>query len=134
MIWNPSPALPRLLSGNTKQATIGKIGDDAMVAIERNNARLKVLIHKDYVRPGFETATRDSVSPRFAATLRDLGAANIHQRFGEPELFSEEEIEGDGNTTIPTDGEDVDGDDRAASVTEPQPTEPAKPRLSCSSP
>jgi type I restriction enzyme M protein len=57
--------------------------DDAMVAIERDNPRLKGVLPKDYARPGLDTARRDSaLSPR-EATPQSLSAAKDNQRLGE---------------------------------------------------
>ena len=42
------------LRANAKQPTIGKIIDDAMVAIERDNRSLKGVLPKDYDRPGLD--------------------------------------------------------------------------------
>ena len=40
--------------GSAKQPTIGKLVDDAMVAIERDNPTLKGVLPKDYARPGLD--------------------------------------------------------------------------------
>ena len=37
-----------------KQPTIGKVVDDAMVALERDNPRLKGVLPKDYARPALD--------------------------------------------------------------------------------
>ncbi len=42
------------LQGKAKQPTIGKLIDDAMVAIERDNPRLKGVLPKDYARPALD--------------------------------------------------------------------------------
>jgi len=42
------------LQSNAKQPTIGRIVDDAMVAIERENATLKGVLTKDYARPSLD--------------------------------------------------------------------------------
>ena len=44
------------LQASAKQPTIGKLVDDAMVAIERDNRRLKGVLPKDYARPALEQA------------------------------------------------------------------------------
>lgn len=54
VFWVPKEARWSFLQGNAKQATIGKIVDDAMVAIERDNARLKGVLPKNYARPGLD--------------------------------------------------------------------------------
>src|SRR5450759_5400587 len=51
VFWVPPAARWSYLQNSAKQATIGKIVDDAMVAIERDNPRLKGVLPKDYARP-----------------------------------------------------------------------------------
>ena len=46
----------RILKANAQQPTIGKLVDDAMVAIERDNPSLKGVLPKDYARPGSRQA------------------------------------------------------------------------------
>jgi type I restriction enzyme M protein len=54
VFWVPPAARWSYLQGSAKQPTIGKIVDDAMVAIERDNPRLKGVLPKDYARPGLD--------------------------------------------------------------------------------
>jgi type I restriction enzyme M protein len=54
VFWVPADARWSHLQANAKQPTIGKIVDDAMVAIERDNSRLKGVLPKDYARPGLD--------------------------------------------------------------------------------
>ena len=54
VFWVPADARWSYLQANAKQPTIGKIVDDAMVAIERDNPRLKGVLPKDYARPGLD--------------------------------------------------------------------------------
>ena len=54
VFWVPADARWSHLQANAKQSTIGKTVDDAMVAIERDNPRLKGVLPKDYVRPGLD--------------------------------------------------------------------------------
>ncbi len=54
IFWVPPAARWTYLQGSAKQPTIGKIVDDAMVAIERDNSRLKGVLPKDYARPGLD--------------------------------------------------------------------------------
>ncbi len=54
VFWVPPAARWTYLQNSAKQATIGKIVDDAMVAIERDNQRLKGVLPKDYARPGLD--------------------------------------------------------------------------------
>ena len=54
VFWVPMEARWSHLQANAKQSGIGKIVDDAMVAIERDNSRLKGVLPKDYARPGLD--------------------------------------------------------------------------------
>ncbi len=54
VFWVPKEARWSHLQANAKQSNIGKIVDDAMVAIERDNQRLKGVLPKDYARPGLD--------------------------------------------------------------------------------
>ncbi len=51
IFWVPKEARWSNLVANAKQPTIGKIVDDAMLAIERDNPSLKGVLPKDYVHP-----------------------------------------------------------------------------------
>ena len=50
----PTEARWSELQDNAKQPTIGKLIDDAMVAIERDNPRLKGVLPKDFARPALD--------------------------------------------------------------------------------
>lgn len=54
VFWVPKEARWEHLQGKAKQPTIGKIVDDAMVAVERDNTRLKGVLPKDYARPALD--------------------------------------------------------------------------------
>src|SRR6266487_556618 len=54
IFWVPPAARWTYLQNSGKQPTIGKIVDDAMVAIERDNPRLKGILPKDYARPALD--------------------------------------------------------------------------------
>ncbi|MCA9233247.1 MAG: SAM-dependent DNA methyltransferase [Planctomycetales bacterium] len=54
VFWVPQEARWKYLQDNAKQPTIGKLIDDAMVAIERDNPRLKGVLPKDYARPALD--------------------------------------------------------------------------------
>jgi len=54
VFWVPKEARWSHLQANAKQSTIGKFVDDAMVAIERDNPRLKGVLPKDYARPALD--------------------------------------------------------------------------------
>jgi type I restriction enzyme M protein len=54
IFWVPKEARWSFLQGSAKQPTIGKLVDEAMVAIERDNPPLKGVLPKDYNRPGLD--------------------------------------------------------------------------------
>ncbi len=54
IFWVPKDARWSHLQGKAKQPTIGKLLDDAMVAIERDNPTLKGVLPKDYARPALD--------------------------------------------------------------------------------
>src|SRR5947207_6485563 len=54
VFWVPPAARWTYRQNSAKQPTIGKIVDDAMVAIERDNPRLKGVLPKEYARPGLD--------------------------------------------------------------------------------
>lgn len=54
VFWVPKEARWPHLQANAKQPTIGNLVDDAMVAIERDNPRLKGVLPKDYARPALD--------------------------------------------------------------------------------
>jgi len=51
VFWVPKAARWETLRASAKQPTIGKLLDDAMVAIEKDNPTLKGVLPKDYARP-----------------------------------------------------------------------------------
>jgi type I restriction enzyme M protein len=51
IFWVPKEARWSYLQANATQPTIGKLVDDAMDAIERDNPSLKAVLPKDYARP-----------------------------------------------------------------------------------
>jgi type I restriction enzyme M protein len=54
VFWVPKEARWPHLQANAKQPAIGKTIDDAMVAIERDNPRLRGVLPKDFARPGLD--------------------------------------------------------------------------------
>ncbi|MCU0662780.1 MAG: type I restriction-modification system subunit M [Myxococcota bacterium] len=54
IFWVPKEARWTHLQGLAKQPTIGKLIDDAMVAIERDNPALKGVLPKDFARPALD--------------------------------------------------------------------------------
>jgi len=54
VFWVPKKARWTHLQANAKQAEIGKIIDEAMLAIEKENPQLKGVLSKDYARPALD--------------------------------------------------------------------------------
>ena len=54
IFWVPPEARWQYLKNQTRQPTIGRLVDDAMVAIERDNPALKDVLPKDYARPALD--------------------------------------------------------------------------------
>ncbi len=54
VFWVPKEARWGHIQGRAKQTTIGKVIDDAMVAIEKENRSLKGVLPKDYARPALD--------------------------------------------------------------------------------
>jgi type I restriction enzyme M protein len=54
VFWVPPEARWPHLQANAKQPAIGKLIDDAMLAIERDNKTLKGVLAKDYARPALD--------------------------------------------------------------------------------
>jgi type I restriction enzyme M protein len=54
IFWVPREARWSLLKNNAVQPTIGRLVDDAMEAVERDNASLKGVLRKDYARPALD--------------------------------------------------------------------------------
>ncbi|MFQ5779287.1 MAG: N-6 DNA methylase [Nitrospiria bacterium] len=54
IFWVPKEARWAKLQASAKQPTIGKLVDDAMVAIEKENPKLKGVLAKDYARPSLD--------------------------------------------------------------------------------
>ncbi len=65
-----------MLQANAKQPTIGKVVDDAMLAIERNNPTLEGVLPKDCAHPRLDKAR--------LGQLIDLGGQHRPGRQGEP--------------------------------------------------
>ncbi|WP_405225978.1 class I SAM-dependent DNA methyltransferase [Lentisalinibacter sediminis] len=54
IFWVPPEARWQHLKAKARQPTIGQLVDDAMAAIERDNATLKGVLPKDYARPALD--------------------------------------------------------------------------------
>lgn len=57
IFWVPKAARWQYLQANAKQPAIGKLVDDAMVVIEKENPVLKGVLPKDYARPTLDKHT-----------------------------------------------------------------------------
>lgn len=57
VFWVPQAARWSHLQANAKQPTIGKLIDEAMLAIEKENASLKGVLPKEYARPALNAVT-----------------------------------------------------------------------------
>jgi type I restriction enzyme M protein len=58
IFWVPKEARWDFLQKNAKQPTIGKVVDNAMDAIEKDNPSLKGVLPKDYARPSLDKASQ----------------------------------------------------------------------------
>ena len=72
IFWVPPEARWQYLKSQTRQPTIGRLVDDAMTAIERDNRALRDVLPKDYARPGLDK-TRLGRSSTWLATSRWAG-------------------------------------------------------------
>lgn len=54
IFWVPKKARWEKIQAEAKQPTIGKVIDDAMTAIEKENPSLKGVLPKDYSRPALD--------------------------------------------------------------------------------
>ena len=54
IFWVPPEARWQYLKNQTRQPTIGRLIDDALIAIERDNPALKDVLPKDYARPALD--------------------------------------------------------------------------------
>ncbi len=56
VFWVPSEARWHFLQDNARNPNVGQLVDEAMAAIERDNAALKGVLPKDYARPALDKA------------------------------------------------------------------------------
>ena len=69
----PPAARWHTINAKAKSLEIGKVMDDAMGAIERENPTLKGVLPCDYARLSLDTATRDRANPDCDSHWRDFG-------------------------------------------------------------
>ena len=85
VFWVPADARWSHLQASAKQPTIGKTVDDAMVAIERDNTRLKGVLPKDYARPGLDKQRPPKTrSPHRRGVVADFATAQTERRQKNP--------------------------------------------------
>ena len=101
VFWVPKEARWSHLQARAKQPTIGKTVDDAMVAIERDNPRLKGILPKDYARPSLD-------KHRLGELIDFIGTIELAGRPGAPTRRGPESTETPGEGTGPTTHRSVD--------------------------
>jgi type I restriction enzyme M protein len=67
IFWVPKAARWETLRASAKQPTIGKLLDDAMVAIEKDNPTLKGVLPKDYARLMLNKRSLGELIDRFSS-------------------------------------------------------------------
>ncbi len=82
VFWLPPEARWHTIKAKAKSPEIGKVIDDAMGAIERENPTLKGVLPRDYARPSLDTATRGSAHRNCVSHWRDFRGAEDHVRLG----------------------------------------------------
>ncbi|QDU87952.1 Type I restriction enzyme EcoKI M protein [Pirellulimonas nuda] len=83
VFWVPKEGRWSHLQAQAKQPTIGKTVDDAMVAIERDNPRLKGVLPKDYARPGLDKQRLGELID-LIATINLIAASDGPESDGDP--------------------------------------------------
>jgi type I restriction enzyme M protein len=94
VFWVPPGARWTYLQNSAKQPEIGKIVDDAMVAIERDNPRLKGVLPKEYARPALD-------KHRLGELIDLIGTIQLTGRDASPQASQKSSAE------IPTDLSDL---------------------------
>ena len=85
VFWVPKEARWTHLQASAKQPSVGKLVDDAMVAIERDNPRLKGVLPKDYARPGLDKQRPPKTrSPHRRGVVADFATAQTERRQKNP--------------------------------------------------
>jgi type I restriction enzyme M protein len=82
VFWLPPEARWHTIKAKAKSPEIGKVIDEAMIAIERENPALKGVLPRDYARPSLDTATRGSANRNCESHWRDFRGAEDHVRLG----------------------------------------------------
>ncbi len=101
VFWVPADARWSHLQASAKQPTIGKTVDDAMVAIERDNPRLKGVLPKDYARPGLD-------KHRLGELIDLIGTIDLIGRDASPQASGSGDS-ADGSASRPYQSKDILG-------------------------
>ncbi len=91
ILWVPTEARWPSLKARAKQSAVGRLVDDAMAGIERDNPALKGVLPKDYARPALDKER--------LGQLIDL-VSNI--KIGDEESRSKDVLAGSTNTSCPS--------------------------------
>ena len=102
VFWVPKAARWSHLQAQAKQPTIGKLVDDAMVAIERDNPRLKGVLPKDYARPALD-------KHRLGELIDVIGTIELVGRSEEPARRGIADKPGEGTGTASHRSKDILG-------------------------
>ena len=82
VFWLPPEARWHTVKAKAKSSEIGKVIDEAMIAIEMENPALKGVLPRDYDRPSLDTATRASANRICESHRQDFCRAEDHARLG----------------------------------------------------
>ena len=74
IFWVPVESRWGRLQAQARQAAIGRLVDDAMAGIERDNAALKEVLPKDYARPGLNRHDLHQATIRYPTRVADQRA------------------------------------------------------------
>ena len=87
IFWVPPESRWQYLKSQTRQPTIGRLVDDAMITIERDNSALKDVLPKDYARPALDK-TRLGQVVDMVSNIK-VGGAEAHATERASELATE---------------------------------------------
>jgi type I restriction enzyme M protein len=82
VFWVPKDARWSHLQAKAKQPTVGKLIDDAMLAIESNNASLKGVLPKDYNRPALNKVMLGELIDLISSIAMHEGGAQARDILG----------------------------------------------------
>jgi type I restriction enzyme M protein len=82
VFWVPKSARWSYLQENAKQITIGKLIDDAMITIEKENTQLKGVLPKDYARPSLDKQRLGELIDRIGTIGFEVGERQTQDILG----------------------------------------------------